>query len=186
MAGYSIYIYHITIDEANRVRRELGLPELKAEGRNRKARSRMRRMTRRLITAKHESGTQDVAVGEFGSWLVRIVKGDSPIFVGRKSGQSPERGLGQFPRQREGRTPANDNDTVILDWLEDGEEIEDEEKYWRKRLHHEEPVLEARADKIDGCTPGTKARSAVIQGRNDGGSPRWRTDPDRGPSKFGD
>ena len=31
MAGYSIYIYHITLDEANRVRRQLGLPELKAE-----------------------------------------------------------------------------------------------------------------------------------------------------------
>jgi hypothetical protein len=29
MAGYSIYIYHITLDEANRVRRELGLPELR-------------------------------------------------------------------------------------------------------------------------------------------------------------
>lgn len=28
MAGYSIYIYHITIDEANQVRRKLGLPEL--------------------------------------------------------------------------------------------------------------------------------------------------------------
>lgn len=28
-AGYSIYIYHITLDEANRVRRELGLPEVK-------------------------------------------------------------------------------------------------------------------------------------------------------------
>jgi len=27
-AGYSIYIYHITPDEANRVRREMGLPEL--------------------------------------------------------------------------------------------------------------------------------------------------------------
>ena len=27
-AGYSIYIYHITLDEANRVRRKLGLPEL--------------------------------------------------------------------------------------------------------------------------------------------------------------
>jgi len=27
-AGYSIYIYHITLDEANRVRRGLGLPEL--------------------------------------------------------------------------------------------------------------------------------------------------------------
>jgi hypothetical protein len=27
MAGYSIYIYHITCDEANRVRRELGLPD---------------------------------------------------------------------------------------------------------------------------------------------------------------
>ncbi len=27
-AGYSIFIYHITLDEANRVRRELGLPEL--------------------------------------------------------------------------------------------------------------------------------------------------------------
>jgi hypothetical protein len=31
-AGYSIYIYHITLDEANRVRRELGLPELSGEG----------------------------------------------------------------------------------------------------------------------------------------------------------
>jgi hypothetical protein len=28
-AGYSIYIYHIDRDEANRVRRELGLPELR-------------------------------------------------------------------------------------------------------------------------------------------------------------
>jgi 4-amino-4-deoxy-L-arabinose transferase-like glycosyltransferase len=28
MVGYSIYIYHITLDEATRVRRELGLPEL--------------------------------------------------------------------------------------------------------------------------------------------------------------
>ncbi|MGO9107938.1 MAG: hypothetical protein ACLP9L_01785 [Thermoguttaceae bacterium] len=28
MAGYSLYIYHITLDEANRVRRELGLKEL--------------------------------------------------------------------------------------------------------------------------------------------------------------
>ena len=28
MAGYSIYIYHITLEEANPVRRELGLPEL--------------------------------------------------------------------------------------------------------------------------------------------------------------
>jgi hypothetical protein len=29
MAGYSIYIYHITLDEANRVRQELGFPELR-------------------------------------------------------------------------------------------------------------------------------------------------------------
>jgi 4-amino-4-deoxy-L-arabinose transferase-like glycosyltransferase len=29
MAGYSIYIYHITLEEANRVRGELGLPELR-------------------------------------------------------------------------------------------------------------------------------------------------------------
>ena len=28
LVGYSIYIYHITIDEANRVRKKLGLPEL--------------------------------------------------------------------------------------------------------------------------------------------------------------
>ncbi len=28
MAGYSIYIYHITLDEANRVRRKLGLSAL--------------------------------------------------------------------------------------------------------------------------------------------------------------
>jgi len=28
MAGYSIYIYHISIDEANRLRRKLGLPQL--------------------------------------------------------------------------------------------------------------------------------------------------------------
>jgi hypothetical protein len=30
-AGYSIYVYHITLDEANRVRRGLRLPELTAE-----------------------------------------------------------------------------------------------------------------------------------------------------------
>jgi hypothetical protein len=30
-AGYSIYIYHVTLEEANRVRRELGLPELPKE-----------------------------------------------------------------------------------------------------------------------------------------------------------
>jgi len=35
MAGYSIYIYHITLDEANRVRRELGLPELPADWQSR-------------------------------------------------------------------------------------------------------------------------------------------------------
>jgi len=34
-AGYSIYIYHITIDEANRVRREIGLPELPKDWRPR-------------------------------------------------------------------------------------------------------------------------------------------------------
>ena len=28
MAGYSIYIYHVTLEEANRVRKELGLPKL--------------------------------------------------------------------------------------------------------------------------------------------------------------
>ena len=28
MVGYSIYIYHITEDEANHVRRELGLPQV--------------------------------------------------------------------------------------------------------------------------------------------------------------
>ena len=32
MAGYSIYIYHITPEEANRVRRELGMPELTIVG----------------------------------------------------------------------------------------------------------------------------------------------------------
>lgn len=35
MAGYSIYIYHITIDEANQVRRELGLDDLAQNGRSR-------------------------------------------------------------------------------------------------------------------------------------------------------
>jgi hypothetical protein len=28
MAGYSIYIYHVTLEDANHVRRELGLREL--------------------------------------------------------------------------------------------------------------------------------------------------------------
>lgn len=28
MAGYSVYIYHISVEDANRVRRELGLPRL--------------------------------------------------------------------------------------------------------------------------------------------------------------
>ena len=31
MAGYSIYIYHITLDDANQVRRKLGLPELPSD-----------------------------------------------------------------------------------------------------------------------------------------------------------
>lgn len=31
MAGYSIYIYHLTLEDANRVRRELGLPQLTTE-----------------------------------------------------------------------------------------------------------------------------------------------------------
>jgi len=30
-AGYSIYIYHVTLEDANRVRRELGLPELQED-----------------------------------------------------------------------------------------------------------------------------------------------------------
>jgi len=30
--GYSIYIYHVTVDQSNRVRRELDLPQLKATG----------------------------------------------------------------------------------------------------------------------------------------------------------
>jgi hypothetical protein len=29
--GYSIYIYHITLEEANRIRRETGLPEINEE-----------------------------------------------------------------------------------------------------------------------------------------------------------
>jgi len=32
MAGYSIYIYHVTLEEANRVRQEFGLPELGDKG----------------------------------------------------------------------------------------------------------------------------------------------------------
>jgi hypothetical protein len=32
MAGYSIYVYHITLDEANRVRKKLGMLELAGEG----------------------------------------------------------------------------------------------------------------------------------------------------------
>ena len=32
MAGYSIYIYHVTLDEANRVRAELGMDPLPAAG----------------------------------------------------------------------------------------------------------------------------------------------------------
>jgi hypothetical protein len=30
MAGYSIYIYHVTVEDANRIRRRLGVPELDA------------------------------------------------------------------------------------------------------------------------------------------------------------
>jgi len=37
MAGYSIYIYHITLDEANRVRRESGLKELASSDSNENA-----------------------------------------------------------------------------------------------------------------------------------------------------
>jgi hypothetical protein len=28
MAGYSIYIYHLSLEDANRARRDLGLPQL--------------------------------------------------------------------------------------------------------------------------------------------------------------
>lgn len=31
MAGYSIYIYHVSLEDANRVRQEMGLPELQAD-----------------------------------------------------------------------------------------------------------------------------------------------------------
>lgn len=31
MAGYSIYIYYLTLEDANRLRRELGRPELTEE-----------------------------------------------------------------------------------------------------------------------------------------------------------
>ena len=47
MAGYSIYIYHITLDEANRVRRELGLPELSSARRQGQRRRREREKERR-------------------------------------------------------------------------------------------------------------------------------------------
>jgi len=40
MAGYSIYVYHISLDEANRVRGELGLPELSGPERMQSARCR--------------------------------------------------------------------------------------------------------------------------------------------------
>ena len=42
MAGYSIYIYHVTLDEANRVRRKLGLPELQDPSASRLTRLRER------------------------------------------------------------------------------------------------------------------------------------------------
>ena len=31
MAGYSIYVYHVECDEANEVRKQLGMPELECE-----------------------------------------------------------------------------------------------------------------------------------------------------------
>jgi hypothetical protein len=42
MAGYSIYIYHITIDDANRVRKELELPGLPEDWPSREKESRTR------------------------------------------------------------------------------------------------------------------------------------------------
>jgi hypothetical protein len=70
------------------------------------------------------------------SWLLRVLNGDSPIFVRRKSGQSP-RG-GQSPERTSRRSAVDDNEAKILGWLEGGEEMEDEEKYWRKTARHDE------------------------------------------------
>ncbi len=36
LVGYTVYIYHITVDQANRVRRELGLPDIGTEGGSRR------------------------------------------------------------------------------------------------------------------------------------------------------
>ena len=81
------------------------------------------------------------------AWLLRVFrglggarKGDSPIFVGRKSGQSPGRKSGQS---------RDDKEADILGWLEDGEEIEDEEKYWRKTAGREGAAMPgAKPDKM--------------------------------------
>ncbi len=67
-------------------------------------------------------------------------QGDRPSSVGRNSGRGSR------------RSPADDSEAAILDWLEDGEEIEDEEKYWQKRIHHEEPVLDGETDEIASVT----------------------------------
>lgn len=34
MAGYSVYIYQLSLDDVNQVRRNLGLPELSLQGKN--------------------------------------------------------------------------------------------------------------------------------------------------------
>ncbi len=89
-------------------------------------------------------------------------KGNSPIFRGGKLGQSPAR--------KSGQSPADENEAKILGWLEDGEEIEYEKKYWRKTVHHEESKELARTPKSaavgqepnDGAASGETGMAGVV------------------------
>ena len=65
------------------------------------------------------------------------------------------------PGRRSGRPPPDESEAVILNWLEDGEEVEDEEKYWRKPPHHEKPAPAAKVNKVGavGQEPNNGAAS---------------------------
>ncbi len=63
------------------------------------------------------------------------------------------------------------NEAAILDWLEDGEEVEEEEKYWRKTITHNEPVKgDTTTDKSVNRTQEIEQKGASDDVGVDGGT----------------
>ena len=85
-------------------------------------------------------------------------KGDSPIFVRPGFARCPK--LGQSPSRKMSQS-RDDKEADILGWLEDGEEVEDEEKYWRKTAGRDRPATpEATADRTASVDRATGQETA--------------------------